>query len=169
MSLCPDIRRKRVLDFGCGAGVCFKFLCERGCEVIACDSQYHLIAARVARALRLPVLTYSSIEQLPKGPYDYIMALDVLEHVEDLAYIVQRFKEMCHSSTRIIVSGPTENLFYKFGRFLAGFSGHYHCRSIYDIERTLIDSGYALNTLDRLFWGVQLFRISSWSLAGDTR
>jgi hypothetical protein len=35
------------------------------------------------------------------------------------------------------VSGPTESVLYQIGRFVAGFHGDYHQRSIFDIERVL--------------------------------
>ena len=167
LKMCKDVSGKRVLDFGCGAGVCFKFLSEKGCQIIACDIQYHSVANRIAKALGLPITAYANIEHIPEATFDYILALDVLEHVEDVASILQVFKKMSHASTQIIVSGPTENLFYRFGRFLAGFSGDYHHRSIYDVERALIDSGFALNKMRKLFIPVPLFRISSWNVAKE--
>jgi hypothetical protein len=34
----------------------------------------------------------------------------------------------------MVISGPTENGFYRFGRRLAGFPTHYHQTNIYEIE-----------------------------------
>ena len=37
----------------------------------------------------------------------------------------------------MIVSGPTESLMYRFGRFIAGFRNVYHYRNIFDIDAQL--------------------------------
>jgi hypothetical protein len=71
---------------------------------------------------------------------------------------------LSHPKTRIIISGPTENFFYKCGRFLAGFSGHYHHRSIYHVEEAMKVAGFSLDHIRRLYPPIPLFRISSWSL-----
>ena len=69
------------------------------------------------------------------------------------------FVRLLKPDGRLIVSGPTESVFYRAGRRLAGFSGHYHVRNIYDIESHL-SQFFRLSLVKRLVWPVTLFRIT---------
>jgi hypothetical protein len=37
----------------------------------------------------------------------------------------------------VIVSGPTESPLYRLGRRVAGFGGHYHKHTVFDVERAV--------------------------------
>ncbi len=165
--LCEDIAGKRVLDFGCGAGVAFKYLCEKGCVVTGCDNEFAALAQNVARRLGMDVTLVTDLNEIEGSVFDYIFALDVLEHVEDLRPILNRFVHLSHERTRIIVSGPTENWAYRFGRFLAGFSGTYHVSNVYEAERGLRRAGFRRLALRRLYFPIPLFRVSSWARGGS--
>jgi 2-polyprenyl-3-methyl-5-hydroxy-6-metoxy-1,4-benzoquinol methylase len=65
----------------------------------------------------------------------------VLEHIDDPEPVVQKLMALLAPGGKMIVSGPMENLLYKTGRWLAGFSGHYHVRNIYQIEQILAGQG----------------------------
>lgn len=62
--------------------------------------------------------------------------MDVLEHVDDLEHTLDSFSQFLSKEGRLIISGPTENFFYRTGRKLAGYSGDYHCRNVHEIERS---------------------------------
>ena len=74
---------------------------------------------------------------------DLILALDVLEHVDDLPKVLQDMARLLKPQGLLLVSGPTENWMYRLGRSIgqrfAGpeFSGHYHHRNIYDVQGEL--------------------------------
>jgi SAM-dependent methyltransferase len=70
---------------------------------------------------------------MPCASADLILALDVLEHVADLPATVAQLCRVLVPGGRLVVSGPTENLLYRCGRRLAGFSGSYHRRSVYAV------------------------------------
>jgi 2-polyprenyl-6-hydroxyphenyl methylase/3-demethylubiquinone-9 3-methyltransferase len=79
---------KRVLDIGCGGGVFSEALARGGAVVVAFDaSERSLEAARehAARAgLEIDYRLATAEEFKPEGEFDAVMAVDVLEHVEDL-------------------------------------------------------------------------------------
>ena len=60
----------------------------------------------------------------------------------------------------LLVSGPTENVFYKIGRRVAGpeYSGAYHERGIGEVRRLLADM-VPVETVARLYPPVTLFDI----------
>jgi 2-polyprenyl-3-methyl-5-hydroxy-6-metoxy-1,4-benzoquinol methylase len=159
-----DSRHRRVLDFGCGMGVSFMFLKEKGFEITACDREFAQGARMVAKKLGATVRVLSDIRDLGDEKFDWILALDVLEHVDDLAYVLECFRNLADDNAKTIVSGPTENVFYKLGRLMAGFSGHYHKRSVYDVEEAMKKSNFVLEQMETLIPPMPLFRISRWRL-----
>jgi 2-polyprenyl-6-hydroxyphenyl methylase/3-demethylubiquinone-9 3-methyltransferase len=79
---------KRILDIGCGGGIFSEALARGGAEVIAFDaSERSLDAARehAKRAgLQIDYRLAKAEEFQPEGEFDAVMAVDVLEHVEDV-------------------------------------------------------------------------------------
>ena len=61
---------------------------------------------------------------------------------------------------QLVISGPTENVLYRFGRKLAGpeYSGDYHERGVAEIRRMLA-SRASLKQIATLYWPVPLFEI----------
>ncbi len=129
---------EKVLDFGCGSGVMLPFLAERANQVIGVDIDLEPIK-KVEEYILFPknISFQETYQDIPKKSLDLIIALDVLEHVDNLDQELAKLSSLLISGGEIIISGPTENLFYKLGRFLAGseYSGDYHVRNIYDIRR----------------------------------
>ena len=64
------------------------------------------------------------------------MALDVLEHVEDLTGILRQFEKLLRPTGVVVISGPTESALYRLGRRIAGqrFTGDYHVSNIGKVE-----------------------------------
>jgi 2-polyprenyl-3-methyl-5-hydroxy-6-metoxy-1,4-benzoquinol methylase len=163
LSLGNDFYNKSVLDFGCGGGVIFKYLSGHNCDITGCDNRYAKLTYEVSKKLNINAVVYKDLAEIQNKKFDYIFALDVLEHIEDIAGIIDRFHELSHNKTVIIISGPTENYLYKIGRQIAGFSGHYHKSNIYAIENKFNEKGYKMKSMIRLFPVFTLFKISSWT------
>jgi 2-polyprenyl-3-methyl-5-hydroxy-6-metoxy-1,4-benzoquinol methylase len=133
-----------ILDFGCGSGVMLPFLAQQGKHVTAFDIDV-LPLERVKRhiplAANVTVLdgNQSPLAQLPRGSFDLVNALDVLEHVDDLPGTLAQLMNLLKPGGRLVVSGPTENILYRIGRKLAGpeYSGAYHERGTAEIKREL--------------------------------
>lgn len=156
---------QRVLDFGCGGAVTFRQLHACGCEITGVDPEAAALAVEVCRRLAIPARIVAQLDELHDLRFDCIFALDVLEHVADLDGCVARLTDALADGGRIVVSGPTENAWYRLGRQLAGFSGHYHLRNVYDIERGFLRRGLARIGLTTLRLPFALFRVSAWSAA----
>jgi len=161
MALAGDIQGVSVLDFGCGGGVTFLYLHKHNCLITGCENQFPELSEEVCRCLGIKASICKDVFGL-EGKFDTILALDVLEHVADLERIVIKLKELLSEDGQLIVSGPTENRLYKLGRRLAGFSGHYHVRNIYDIETQCQNVGLQKEAMKTLYWPIPLFRISRW-------
>lgn len=162
LSLAGDLQGKEVLDFGCGNGVIFYYLKNKQCRITGCEDKYFGLAHTVCSELQICADIHDDLNQLGDKQFDIIFALDILEHIDNLETYVHKLKRFSRADTKIIISGPTENIFYKTGRLLSGFKGGYHVRSIYQIEQTFKDLGFLKKNAVNLFPPFTLFRISSW-------
>ena len=159
---------ERVLDFGCGSGVMLPFLAEHSIHVIAVDIDL-IPLERVQKHVSFPAnvevfdANQASISQLLPKSCDIIVALDVLEHVDDLPHTLGDLLDLLKPDGQLIVSCPTENILYQIGRRLAGpeYSGAYHERGIAEIKRELIRASRVtrLQRIATLYWPVPLFEI----------
>ena len=160
--LAGDIYGKTVLDFGCGGGVTFKYLNDCNCRVTGCDTNTYFLLKGICTKLALKAQLYKDLFAIKNQEFDIIFALDVLEHIENINLVINKLLELSHDDTLLIVSGPTENLFYKIGRLLAGFSGHYHLRTVFDIEEILKKRQLDNIISGSLYSPFPIFRITSW-------
>jgi 2-polyprenyl-3-methyl-5-hydroxy-6-metoxy-1,4-benzoquinol methylase len=156
-----------VLDFGCGGGTMLPFLAAVSARVTAFDVEptpLKLVAAYIPLAGNVQVVdaTTTGLGDLPPASFDAVVALDVLEHVDDLGQTLSQLSRLTRKNGEIIVSGPTENWLYRVGRRIAGpeYSGTYHHRGIGEI-RSLLDSQMTVRHLATLYWPVSLFEIFS--------
>ncbi len=156
---------ERVLDFGCGSGVMLPFLSELSKEVVASDIDLlplENMKRHIPLAANVQVHDASSnpIVRLSSGSVDLILALDVLEHVKDLPDTLTRLLRLLKPQGQLIISGPTENILYQWGRKLAGpeFTGDYHERGVAEIQRTLARL-VKTKHIATLYWPAPLFEI----------
>ena len=162
-----DAPYEHILDFGCGSGVMLPYLCGISARVTALDIDL-LPFERVSRQrpfpdnLQVHDANKVSLKSLPSTSFDLIIATDVLEHVDDLPGILADMKALLKPGGRVIISGPTENVFYKIGRKLAGpeYSGDYHERGIAEVRELLGQQIQVIN-IARLYWPIPLFDIFS--------
>jgi 2-polyprenyl-3-methyl-5-hydroxy-6-metoxy-1,4-benzoquinol methylase len=156
---------EHILDFGCGSGVMLPFLAQNSKQVTAMDidlmpieriQKYYPLEPNV----QVMDSSKSPLTSLPAHAFDFIIALDVLEHVEDLPRTLSELLNLLKPDGQIIVSGPTENFFYQIGRKIAGreYSGAYHERGIGEI-RTYLAKYVAIKKIATLYWPVPLFEI----------
>jgi 2-polyprenyl-3-methyl-5-hydroxy-6-metoxy-1,4-benzoquinol methylase len=103
-----------------------------------------------------------ALDQAAAGSFDLIIALDVLEHVKDLMRTLEQLLRVLKQGGQLIISGPTENALYRFGRRLAGpeYSGEYHERGVAEIRRALL-TRMPVRQIATLYWPVPLFEIFS--------
>ncbi len=137
----------RVLDFGCGTGVLFESALRRATSVIGVDLV--LGAAELWKAKKeLGQVTLLSPEvafaQVEPGSVDVVVAAEVLEHIDEPTKELAFFKRVLRPGGKLLVSLPTENALYRFGRKLAGFSGHYHESNAAVVDGRIREAGFRL-------------------------
>lgn len=151
----------RVLDFGSSVG-------EIGQLLPARTIRYDFIErdATAAEFLlsRLRGANRQTLESALDDSYDWVFAIDSLEHNENYAELLETLSAKLAPGGIFILSGPTENALYRLGRRVAGFNSHYHVTNVYHIE---VAAGRGLQRigLTTVPFGVPLFRISGWTKA----
>lgn len=134
-----------VCEFGCGFGAFLPTLVEHTAKVYAVDlfPQY---AQAVAEELNLPVEFSTSLDSVPDGSLDVLYAVEVLEHLDDLPAGIQLIARKLKPGGRLIMSGPTESMLYKIGRFMVGYNKYheYHRNNVYLLKQGILDNGFRL-------------------------
>ena len=136
------------VDFGSGLGVGLPYLAARAEHVYAVESDAEITSFVVSR-LDLPNVTVVSDASELDGPVDLLWALDVFEHVPELAALTARLAKQTAAGGVWIVSGPTENLLYRAMRRVARTSGEGHVRGI-DRVFEIVSASLGLVTSQRL-------------------
>ena len=110
----------------------------------------------------MPRAARHSLDSAPDHAYDWVFAIDSLEHNDDFAELLERLSSKLSPRGILVLSGPTENRLYRLGRAVAGFTGEYHTTTIFEIEQA---DARLLNKTDActIVPGLPLFRLSVWS------
>jgi 2-polyprenyl-3-methyl-5-hydroxy-6-metoxy-1,4-benzoquinol methylase len=158
-------RGSACLDFGCGFGLLLPLLSRRFDQLVGVDLMPDLARGFLQQWTDdydecLPEIEIvSTLEAaLPGVPLDLMLALDVLEHVDNLDSLLAAMADRLRPNGLIVVSGPTESWLYRLGRKIVGFSGDYHVRDIHDI-RGKMNEHFDVQTTRRLPRLAPLFHI----------
>lgn len=155
-----------VLDFGCGSGVMSYIMSGFAKRVVATDIEPTTFNY-MQRVVGFPRnIVFATVPELAGKTYwrsfDAIIALDVLEHIEDLRGILQQFERILRPGGVVVISGPTENKLYRLGRRIAGrrFTGEYHVSTIGRVETECRRHG-TLQPITTLYPVLPLFKVFS--------
>ncbi len=151
------------VDFGSGLGIMLPYIKKRARQVIAIDRESEKLCCGIkALNIKIPDLIISreigTLLPLYRNKVGIILAMDVLEHIEEPSKAIDSIWEMLKPNGILIVTGPTENAIYRLGRRLVGFSGLYHCRDIYEI-RNILGSKFSILSNKRIYKLCPFFQV----------
>ncbi len=155
---------EKILDFGCGSGVLSYMLAEKNYTVTACDIEFgplELVKSKIEFPTTINFIEGDILtKNLTNNSFDIIFAMDVLEHIENLDPYINEFNRLLSPNGVILISGPTENIFYKFGRKMAGsrFTGDYHVTNISIIKESF-KKKMKVFSIKKLLFPVVLFEL----------
>jgi 2-polyprenyl-3-methyl-5-hydroxy-6-metoxy-1,4-benzoquinol methylase len=105
----PSFSPQNILDVGCGAGNTSAYLKEKFPAAHATGIEVHAPAALLAKT-RLDRVIEASVEAadlpLPESPFDLILCLDVLEHLNDPWAALAKFAEQLAEGGFVLISLP---------------------------------------------------------------
>jgi len=159
-AIAAQVPLKNVLDFGCGYGVFIPYLIANSENTIAFDPMIDELKA-LGEAMGWQRIAYeSNLNQITpmKDSFDLILAIEVLEHIDNLDETVQMFHAILNKKGGLLVAGPTENYLYKIGRKLAGYLGDYHVRNIYDI-RAVLEKHFHVQKIATIIPGLPFYEV----------
>ncbi len=120
----------RVLDVGCARGYMAEELKKTGCQIFGVEFDGKSCELARRHCEKVIQINIEEAEALPfaEGFFDYIICLDVLEHLQRPDLVLQRFKPYLAKGGEIIISLPNiARLEYRlallFGNFGYGNSG----------------------------------------------
>lgn len=134
-----------MLDFGCGTGILFRSASNVYNTIYAVD----LVLAPAQLLIdhydlqNVRLLTPQLIDsEIPDNSIDLLICGEVLEHIRDIPSTLKQLQHKLKPNGHLLVSIPTENIFYKIGRFLSGFENDYHVHNAADIHKIIVGSGF---------------------------
>ena len=107
-----------ILDIGCGGGIASEPLARMGAKLTSIDESKELIriAKLHAKAMHLDIkYRHSNIEEMLKNKkkYDVVVALELLEHVNNISYFCKMLAKLIKPNGLIIISTINRSLLSK--------------------------------------------------------
>jgi SAM-dependent methyltransferase len=134
---------RNLMDFGCGTGILFPaetadFGQIYGVDLVLDAARLHL-TKRAYPQTKFHLLNPDEAHtQIPDHTLDVIIAAEVLEHIHPLDDTLAFFRQKLRPNGRLLITVPTENKLYHFGRRLSGFEKHFHLDNAASIHKTIL-------------------------------
>jgi 2-polyprenyl-3-methyl-5-hydroxy-6-metoxy-1,4-benzoquinol methylase len=155
-----EVRGQRALVVGSGSGELACFLAARGAEVLAIDIDEPSIAltrataARLGVSLRTGVSTVEAFE--PAGPFDLVVATDVIEHVAGDVAAVGKMKAWLVPGGRLLLTVPALPWLFGYHDEILGHHRRYSKRSLLDV----VEAGGAVRVREVRYFGFFLVPVA---------
>ena len=145
--------RGRLLEVGCGDGVFLDRLRGRGFDVVGMEPSRRFRTHAEARGLHV-VSDYLDAEHpAPGGPYDAVVARQVLEHVFDPAGFVRALVNALKPGGAGLIEVPSLEQAVDHGRYYDFFPDHVNYFSATTLARLCAAGGLAVVEVRRTFAG----------------
>lgn len=147
-------RPKRILEIGGGAGYTTKTLCEIfNCQGTNIDIKLPKVKAKGIDHVEMNMNSEYNLNKLSHNKFDLILALDVIEHIEDTEKLLEFIKSISSDNTYLFISLPNIKnirvpfyIYFKntFPRKNAGIFDKTHLRwfTKKDIIKLILNKGY---------------------------
>ena len=111
-----SIRKKNILDIGCGGGLISELLAKKNANVTGIDENiYNIKQAKEHAKMGSIKIDYKNqsldtFYKKNKKKYDLILCLEVLEHVDDVKKTLDKISELMKPGATLILSTINRNL-----------------------------------------------------------
>jgi len=129
--------RRRMLDFGAGIGTFAKLLRSQGMDIACVEFDTYLANALVREGFP----TFKTLAEVPDRSFEFIFALNVLEHIEDDRTVLELLEAKLTKDGRLLVYVPAfECLWTSFDEKLK----HYRRYRRAELERLAQSAGLSV-------------------------
>jgi len=137
---------KTCLELGYGAGDMLLMYAELGLTAYGYDiseEAYQVAARRISGRppLNTKIVLLHNEEEIRAKRYDYLMAFEVLEHMEDDASVLQQWRDLLKDGGKLLISVPAHKS--KWGADDVAF-GHYRRYEREEMSALLTNSGFQI-------------------------
>lgn len=131
--LIPKNKKLRLLDFGCGKGIVLNEILKLNpkLDVTGVDTSQTAIAYISKRFPKETFFVVKEGEKLPfkSNTFDFITALDVIEHIYDTEFILKELARVLRPNGKMLITVPFYGLIKNLLIALIGFDFVYNPRS----------------------------------------
>jgi SAM-dependent methyltransferase len=146
----------RVLEIGCGDGSFMEAFKEKGFEVVGVEPSLPFREQALAKGLEVHNCYVLADSPAPGGPYDAVVARQVLEHVFDLSGFLSGFTKSLKPGGTGLVEVPSLEQSIENGRYFDFFPDHVNYFSSSSLSRACSASGLEVLEIRRTFNGEYL-------------
>lgn len=136
---CVDLKPTSILDIGAGSGFFSRQLLARTAAARATCVDIGYLSDRDELCCGKPLLFRRAVAT---SDADLVLAMDVIEHVDDDAALMQPYVDLVSSGTRFIFSVPAFNFLWS-GHDV--FLGHHRRYTLAGLERSIATFGLVLD------------------------
>ena len=112
-----NLKRKKVLDIGCGYGQCILYLRNKGLDCYGLDPSNDAIEYCKSKKLKTEISNLDKLDVFGNIKYDFIIMNNVLEHLRDPVKIIKKIKKILKKNGIIFIEVPNDfNAFQITGR-----------------------------------------------------
>jgi len=136
----------RVLEIGCGAGGILNDLATRGfeCEALEMSSAAREVARYVNRANENVHIHEAELSSWT-GSFDYVMAFEVLEHIQDDRGALEKWRQYLKPQGALLISVPAHQRRWNASDVWAGHVRRYDRA---DLLRVIQSAGFEIEVFD---------------------
>jgi 2-polyprenyl-3-methyl-5-hydroxy-6-metoxy-1,4-benzoquinol methylase len=138
---------RTLMDFGCGTGILFPaetadFRQIYGVDLVLDAARLHLTKRAYPQTNFQLFNPDEAQTYIPDHSLDVIIAAEVLEHISPLDETLSFFRQKLRPNGRLLITVPTENKLYHFGRRLSGFEKHFHLDNAASIHKIIQNQAF---------------------------
>lgn len=129
-----------ILDAGCGTGLAEDVLLDLG-TVIGLDIAPEALCDRAAGSAESLCLASVSPAPFADETFDLVVALDIIEHIEDDSAVLNEFHRICKPGGRLVLTVPAYGWMYSAHDEALG---HFRRYTSSEVGRLMEDAGFRL-------------------------
>jgi len=137
----------RVLEVGCGTGSLTRLAAPFVDEITGIDidpAYVRYAGAQLCNVKNASTAVSNVFDYNPSTSFDTVMALDVMEHIEDETAFLQQMRSLIHENGRLVLKVPAmPSLYNSLDRAV----GHFRRYSSHSLRRALNQAGFTIKTM----------------------